>query len=378
MDSLSTAPAPKPRILIVDDIEANVFSLKMLLKGFDAQLDTASCGPDALEMVAAHDYALLLLDVRMPGMDGYQLAEIIRSEPETASIPIIFVTAELGDTQSTFRGYEVGAVDYLIKPLAGPVLLGKVRTFLQLYSQRVQLQSLVRELEEEKMRVEESNRELERFCYHAAHDLKAPLGSVQRMLGLYRRKFSGEDPESNRVLDRVDAQLYHLTGVIDSLLELARIAPDPTDFEDVDLGELVKAVLADLQPRLDELQAEVEVIDLGLHVQAHPVLLRQVLTNLLNNALNYRREGVAPRIVVSSRHTDAGEEVSVQDNGQGFTDEEAKKIFEPFTRLVSQSEVSGNGFGLTIARRIMQAHRGQLRASGVPGEGAEFVLTFPT
>ncbi len=367
------------RVLVVDDDSANLVAMQKLLKPFQGiQVDYAGSGEEALNFITQEDYGLLLLDVRMPEMDGFELAEVIRTDPETARIPIIFVTAELTDLKSTFRGYEVGAVDYLAKPIDPVVFTGKVRVFLDLEQQRCELVSLVHQLREQQELVKKSNQDLERFAYAASHDLRAPLEKVRRTLGLYRHYHEPESEKEEKLLETCDRGLKHMSGLIESLLGLASLRTDMDDGHEVDMRMVLHDVRDCIAHKLDLVGAELDLGSNLMNVRGDETLLNQVFTNLVDNSINYRRNEVPLHIQIESfSQSPMQVQYRITDNGMGFRDEDATRIFDPFSRLVTQKERAGYGLGLAVVRRIIEAFDGQIEAHGKPGEGAEFLITLP-
>lgn len=361
----------KVALLIVDDRPENLLSLEAVLEAPDRDIVRAHSGNEALSLMLKHDFALVLLDVQMPGMDGFETAQLMRGLEKTRGVPIIFVSAINKEQTFVFRGYEAGAVDYLFKPVEPHILQGKVNVFLDLYRQREDKKQLLAELER-------SNQELQDFAHMTSHDLKAPLRSVRFSLQMLREDFAPALAEEGcEYLDTMDRSVKRMQILIDDLLDYAKVANSPHAFGAVDLNQILEDVLVDLHPQLQDADAQVEAATLPT-VRGDQTQLTRLLQNLIGNAVKYRRAAVAPRITISvADTTDNQAHIAIEDNGMGFDNQHAERIFQPFQRLVPKSKLEGSGIGLAICKKIVTHHGGTIQAVGRPDEGAVFTLCLP-
>jgi two-component system sensor histidine kinase/response regulator len=361
---------PKPKVLLVDDVEANLVALEGILGRMPCELVRASSGNEALRLLLKQDFAVMLLDVQMPEMDGYEVAQHARDNPHTRNVPVIFVTATHETEESVLRGYDAGAFDLLFKPIDPYVLRSKVQVFLALYLGRQRLQA---EIEAHKRTMAE----VEAFNYSVSHDLRAPLrpldGFSEVLLEDYADKL---DDRGRDYLTRIRAAAQRMAQLIDDLLELSRVSRADLRRQQLDLSALVGAIVADI--RADEAAGEREVVCApGLQVSADARLLRIALENLLRNAWKFTGRQAQPRIEFGC--TRAGEELTyfVRDNGVGFDPTYASKLFQPFQRLHT-AEFAGTGIGLAIVDRIIHRHEGRIWGESTPGQGATFFFTLST
>lgn len=391
-----------PRVLIVDDLPDNLFALERVLRPLPVELVRANGGNEALTASLNHDFALAILDVHMPEMDGYELAEYLRGDPRTSSLPIIFLTAERGNESHVFRGYESGAVDYIIKPYPPAVLRSKVSVFLELHRKRQALERsnvLLREEVERRRDAETAlsrlnetledqvhtrtseleavNRELESFADSVSHDLRAPLRAIEAYREALEEDFAGVLPEEGRLLlQRLGRSATHMSELVAALLRLARVHQRDLVREAFDGGILVDEALGKVRGLRPERNPEV-ICSEPLPLFGDRLLVGQIFQNLLDNAFKATSERSPGRIVVSPlRRTDMTGFV-VEDDGRGFPVDEARHLFAPFHRIDSGGDPSGLGIGLATVRRIVHRHGGRIEAEGRPGEGARFTVLLP-
>ncbi|WP_225783997.1 hybrid sensor histidine kinase/response regulator [Xenophilus sp. Marseille-Q4582] len=379
------------KLLLVDDLKENLVALDALVRGPQRSVFQAASGEAALALMLEHDFALALVDVQMPGMNGFELAELMRGTERTRQIPIIFVSAAGREMNYAFKGYESGAVDFLQKPLDPHVVRSKVSIFVELYASR---RALMREVERQRALVDDlqaARLELERavrmrddFMSMVSHELRTPLNTLLletqlRKLHLARGVAGAFTPEKLRDMNERDQrQIQSMVRLIDDMLDVTRLRngrlsmkPHPCD-----LAALAARVVDGLAQ-----QAEAAGVELRLRAPAavpgvwDEFRLEQVLTNLLTNALRYGG-GQPVDIEVAERGGQAC--LQVRDRGQGIAPEDQARIFEQFERAESgRQHVAGLGLGLFITREIVQAHGGQIRVHSQPGEGATFVVTLP-
>ncbi len=408
----------KQKILIVDDKPENLFSLETTLKETSAEIVKAQSGNEALLASLNHDFALAILDVQMPGMDGYELAGHLRSEDQTRHVPIIFLTA-YAEEKEMFKGYQIGAMDYIVKPYDPVVLLSKVLAFLELHRQRSEIQEQSNRLEDlvgertaelqhvnerllqeiaERKRVEEAvrklnddlellvsqrttqlkavNHELEAFAYSVSHDLRAPLRAVEGFSqALLEDHLEALDEQGRDYLERISGEARRMAQLIQDLLALSRVTRAEMSSRQVDLSATAMEVVDTLRKSEPARRVDVE-IEPGLYVNGDPRLLRQVLENLLANAWKFTRDKTDARIEFGRTNGGRTETYFVRDNGAGFDMRYVAKLFSPFQRLHGMTEFPGTGVGLSTVRRIVTRHGGQVWAEGVVDQGATFLFTL--
>lgn len=374
-----------PKCLIVDDLEDNITALKSLLVDEKVEIHSATSGMEALELLLKNDYALSLIDVQMPVMDGFELAEIMRSTEKTKSIPIIFVTAgNDGDVKRVFKGYEAGAVDFLYKPLYPQIVLGKVRVFLDLYNQKILIEDTFQQAKEElEQKVQERtqaliavNKELEAFSYSVSHDLRAPLRSMDGFSKILISNFSDKlDDKGKDYLNRIRESAQKMGDLIDGMLILSRLGKKEIRREKINLSHFSEKIIKDL--RQNDFKRQVKVfIDPDLEVEADPALSYAVLENLLGNAWKYTSKKSEAFIKVSGFKQGNEQVFYIQDNGAGFDMTFSDKLFVAFQRLHSPMDYQGTGIGLITVKRIIERHGGKVWAQGEEGVGSTFYFTF--
>jgi signal transduction histidine kinase len=385
----------KPKVLLVDDREENLVALEGLLSGHDVDLLRAGSGEQALELLLAHEVALALVDVHMPDMDGFELAELMRGAERTREVPIIFITAGIHDQKRIFKGYDSGAVDFLFKPLDPHILSSKVAVFMQLYRQKQQLAERVRELEralaerqqieaklnEQGERLREADRRKDEFLAMLAHELRNPLAPVLNAVHILRRVGSNE-ARLAWCRDVIGRQVEQLTRLVDDLLDVSRITRGKIELrkEPVDLAAIVQRAVETSLPLIDAHRHRflVELPSEPVRVEGDPIRLAQVVSNLLNNAAKYTDEGGSIGLRVEA----AGREVfiRVRDTGRGIDPSALPHLFELFyqvDRTPDRSE-GGLGIGLSLVRSLVAMHGGEIRAySEGRGRGSEFVIRLP-
>lgn len=363
------------KFLLVDDLESNLLALEGLLRRDGLELLKARSGSEALELLLVHEVALAVLDVQMPGMDGFELAELMRGTERTRRVPIIFLTAGTNDQQRRFRGYEAGAVDFLFKPIEPHVLQSKAGIFFELARQR---DGLIRSAEEARA----ASRAKDDFLAALSHELRTPLTPVLIAATALEEDFRlpGEVREQLAMMRRnieLEARL------IDDLLDITRISRGKLTIQPVaaDVHQLLESTVDIV--RSDELGREVSVV-FGLdaahhHVMADPARLQQVFWNLVKNALKFTPAGGT---VTISTHNDAEAKtvvVKVKDTGIGIAAEKLPHIFDAFEQgdVAGQHRYGGLGLGLSISKAIVAIHNGSIQAeSEGPGTGATFTVTL--
>jgi signal transduction histidine kinase len=389
-----TTPIEPVHCLLVDDLEENLLALEALLRSHGVVLLKARSGRDALELLLKYDVALALVDVQMPQMDGFELAELMRGTERTRRVPIIFLTAGSTDRQRRFRGYEAGAVDFLQKPFEPDILRSKADVFFELYRQR---QEVARQRDDLRVATAENARLLEEsrkyaealkradlrkdeFLAMLAHELRNPLSAISNAIQLFKQSTSQDHHDwASQV---IETQIKNLSRLIDDLLDVSRITrgkirikKEIVDVEPI-IGHAVTSVSSLVQARRHHLAVEYGHGEATLDVD--PTRLEQMVANLLNNAAKYSENG--GRIRLRTEVRDSTFIIIVADSGIGIEPERLPVIFEPFVqedRSIARSE-GGLGVGLTLVKRLVELHGGSVMAEskGI-GRGSTFTLSLP-
>jgi len=375
-----TSPEKPIHLLLVDDLEENLLALEALLKRDGVVCLKARSGDEALELLLVHDFALALVDVQMPGMDGFQLAEFMRGNANARHIPIIFVTAGSADQQRRFRGYEAGAVDFIQKPVETDILKSKANVFIQLYRQRQEILSHRDELKAYAAALSAADRRKNDFIAMLGHELRNPVMAFRAGLQLLERQ---TDPERSALIHaRMEVQAHHLSRLIEDLLDVARIDQGKISLkrERVTVQSIIDSAVDTSRPKIDAGRHDLTVDMPGspIWLDGDFTRLSQVVSNLLTNAAKYTpSEG---RIQVSANRVEDRVRIDVADNGVGVPEEMQVRVFDLFTQSKGPDDRSreGLGIGLALVRELVEMHEGavELESNG-PGSGSRFTVWFP-
>jgi len=380
VDELTAKPQVTVNLLIVDDDSTKRFALRTVLAPLGENVIEASSGADALRQLLRDEFAVILLDVRMPVMDGFETAQLIRQRPRSELTPIIFVTALDQAETDMGRGYDLGAVDFVFAPVVPAILRAKVAVFVELYKAqqelrryRTRLETLV---EERTTALTAINRELEAFSYSVSHDLRAPLlafdGLSKTMLEEYGDRL---DKQAKDNLKRMRGASQRMTSVFDGLQALFRLTSGEVRREQLDVTAIAKQIVKEMKAENPGREVKVE-IGSGIIAPGDKRLVRILLSNLLSNAWKFTSVKPSPRVEVGTEVVDGESRIFVRDNGVGFDMIYAHRLFGAFQRLHSQSEFPGAGIGLATAQRIVNRHGGRIWAEGAVGEGATFYFVI--
>ncbi len=385
------------KVLIVDDLPENLLALRSLIQSDDRTLFQASSADEALSLMLEHEFALAILDVKMPGMNGFELAELMRGTEKTRHIPIIFVSAVGRDMDYAFKGYESGAVDFLHKPLSPFEVRSKVSMFVELYRHRKALsqqlevleaarreqEALLTELRETQAELQKAVQMRDSFMSIASHELRTPLNGLildvqLRKLRLEQGRTDAFTPDKlHEMIARDERQIRSLSRLIDDMLDVSRIRtgklsviPQPGDLG-VLAGNVVEGLAAQFASQGNHIDLQV---DGPAPVMMDEFRIEQVLANLLTNALRYG--GGKPVLV---RVSSEGETVraEVRDQGMGISEADQRRVFEQFERVCEAGVAQGLGLGLFISEQIVQAHGGRIELSSRLGEGSCFSVLLP-
>lgn len=400
----SASPVPPPpevpraKILLIDDQRPNLLALEAILESLDQQLVSATSGRDALRHLLEDDFAVILLDVQMPDLDGYETAQLIRSRERSRFTPLMFITAYDRPDFSVIKAYATGAVDYLVKPVVPEILRAKVASFVEVFQKTEQVKRQAIELEaanrrlaaesaERKEALDElhrtaaelkrSNQELEQFAYVASHDLKEPLRKIRIYLQLLGQRYAEKlDASANQYIDYAVDAAERMQHLVNDLLTYARVGSRAKPPGVTDSAAVFDQILAQLEPAVRESGAVISRGSLP-SVRADAAQLGQVFQNLLGNAMKFRREEAPPEIRVEAERNEENWLFSVRDNGIGIDPQYADRVFVIFERLHTRSEYPGTGMGLAICKKIIERHDGRIWLESEPGKGSTFKFTLP-
>lgn len=405
------------KILVVDDREDNLFSIEAILEKDNYTIVKANSGRAALKiLLREHDFSLILMDVQMPELNGFETATIIYEREKLRDIPIIFITAHDYDEEFIFKGYKMGAADYIYKPINPQLLRVKVSVFVELYRKNHLLvqhekkllaanRSLQKEIEErraseEKVRslnaqliennahLKAVNEELDQFAYVASHDLQEPLRKI--MVFSDKIMMKGHDEETEKYFRKIISSSRRMQSLINDLLSFSRHSMSSSDFKETDLNVLVRDAISELEVEIEKSKASIQFEGLPV-ICAIPSLMQQLFYNLINNAIKFRRKSVPPVVKIQAEKMKKSEiekfaknangtgyyKITVSDNGIGFDDKYADEIFMVFKRLHSYHEFEGTGVGLSICKKIIEKHNGFITAQSKVNKGSTFIVGLP-
>ena len=397
-------------ILLVDDQPGKLLSYEVILQDLGQNLIKVPSAREALEQLLKTDFAVVLIDVCMPELDGFELASLIREHPRCRRTAIILISAVLMTDLDRIKGYVSGAVDYVSVPIVPEVLRAKVNVFVDLYRKTDALERLnqelerrvaerTRDLEETNSRLHqasellrEADRRKDEFLATLAHELRNPLAPIRNSVAIMR-KIDPFDANLKWCRDVVDRQVNHLTRLVDDLLDVSRITRDKIELrrERVDLAEIVSAAIEATRPFVEESGLEFLATrpEERVSIDADRVRLTQCLINLLNNAAKFTPRGGHVRLDVECARTHGSHDgelredeivVRVKDDGIGIEPEKLERVFEIFFQADSSLErpEGGLGIGLTLVRRLVELHGGTVEAQSAGlGKGSEFILRLP-
>ena len=400
-------------ILLVDDRPENLLALEAILEQLGQNLIRANSGPEALKQVLGGEFAVILLDVQMPGMNGFEVAEIIKSREKSRTIPIIFLSAINKEDAYVFKGYSMGAVDYVFKPFNPDVLRSKVAVFVDLFLKQRELQhqgDLLRESQKRELELEhrtslleaearsaaklsQMNEELHRrqialeqamgarnrFYASMSHELRTPINAVIGYSTLMLDNIYGPlNAKQKEGLQRTLKAARHLLELVNDVLDLSKIEAGKIELsmQPVMWPSIVEDLFVTVRPLADEFGStlSLEMDGEPFNIVSDPRRVRQILLNLLSNAIKFG-EG-KPIRVVCKQTQNKGVQIEVIDQGVGIAQDDIPRIFEEFVQ-VSESKQPGTGLGLPISRRLAQLLDGSLTVYSVPGQGSTFRLTLP-
>ncbi len=381
----------KPKILIVDDLIENLISLEAILDDFDVEIIRASSGFDALKLSQKEEFALVILDVQMPGINGYETLEMMRQRKKTRYLPVIFVSAIHQSDLHIIKGIETGAVDFIPKPIIPDILKGKVRVFLDLYLQRAKLNDLLVEMEKVNMnlkiaknRAEEATRTKSMFLANMSHEIRTPLNGVIGISKLLQK--SGLNMEQQDLINIITSSGENLLMIINDILDFSKIEQGKVKFESInfELQELVENVYQLMKFRAIEKGIEFNY-SIAENVPAKligdPLRINQIILNLVNNAIKFTEKGSVELIVELFSKNEIKTELlfRVIDTGIGISENGQKMLFKEFSQsedFISR-QYGGTGLGLSISKNLVSLMNGEINVKSELGKGSEFWFRLP-
>jgi signal transduction histidine kinase len=370
ISELDTTPLARPSVLLVDDTPANLFALTAVLKPLGARLVEARSGEEALELLKRDQFAVVLLDVQMPGLNGLETAELIKKRESTRHIPIILISAISRELAHIFKGYESGVVDYLLKPIDPTILRAKVAVFVDLYRRGQTIREQATLLGEAKAK--------DAFLAIIAHELRTPLTAAKAQAQLAIRQLGDGDPATARALRSITRQIDRLVKLSGDLIDINRFEEGRMTLEHAEFD--LAALMDEQRERIQALSGEAFELRVRcpspLLVHADRDRVDQVLTNLLANSVRYSPKGGVIELAAEAKGDTV--HVTVRDQGLGIAPELHAVVFERFGRAHG-SMYGGIGLGLTISRSIVELHGGRIwiESDGVPGQGTTVHVDLP-
>jgi signal transduction histidine kinase len=407
----------QPKILLVDDREDNLLSIETILEPDGYKFIKATSGRQALKiLLQEYDFAMILMDVKMPNLNGFETAALIYEREKLKHIPIIFITANNFGDDNIFKGYQAGAVDYIYKPINPGVLRAKVTVLIELYKKNRQLlaqeQRLVainknleleikeRKASEEKVKqlnrqlleniasLESANKDLDRFAFMASHDLQEPLRKIRMFSDRLQLKYQAVlDDDGKTNISRIQKAAERMQNLITDILTFSKIAVDKAAFIETDINHLLEEVMVDLDEEVKSKHAKIHIDKLPV-LSVNPGLIKPLFQNLIGNALKYSKKDVEPVIkithevntLLNGKNKEARDhycKILIQDNGIGFDQKYAEEIFGMFKRLHHNTEFQGTGIGLALCKKIVEQHKGYISARSKLNEGSTFIISLP-
>jgi signal transduction histidine kinase len=394
---MTVQPEARPKILVVDDDPKNHRVYERVLASLDLHIVKALSGQKALQIAHQQDFFLILMDVQMPNMDGFETASLVLGHPKTKHIPVIFVTAFARGEVFEFKGYESGAVDYLTKPINDEILRSKVAVFLQLWEQRRTLDASYRQMEQLNQVLTETSKELQEakdvaeaatqaksdFLSHMSHELRSPLNSILVMSEiLSNKKLEDLHQQDLGLISTINSSGQVLLSLINDILDLAKVEAGlmAIDIQSFSIRSLLEQLVTQMEPLADEKKLDLTcdiAEDLTDVLQTDPGRLGQIIRNLVGNAIKFTIQGQVSITIRAAGDTDIT--VVVSDTGVGIKPENLSMIFEAFRQeegSVSQ-KLGGTGLGLNISLNMVRLLGGEIKISSELEKGSSFTIQIP-
>jgi len=367
-------------ILIVDDIPENISTLFDFLDANNFEVLVARDGQTAIEITEYEHPDLILLDVMMPGLSGFETCKLLKTNTKTKNIPVIFMTA-LSETLDKVKGLKLGAVDYVTKPIQQEEVLARINTHLTVYNLQQQLkikneelESKNSELEKKNLELEAKNCELDAFSHTVAHDLKNPLAHLVSLSDLLMEELSNDISEQGRIcLKHILNSSQKMISIVNALLLLAKVSKQEVELTPLDMHDIISKVIERLNLMIHQYQAEIIVLDKYPQIFGYAEWIEEVWINYLTNGLKYG--GKPPHLEIGVIENQDTVRFWIKDNGPGLEQESIAKLFTQFTRLHIPAE--GHGLGLSIVRQIIEKLGGEVGVESQLGAGCLFYFTLP-
>lgn len=377
------------KILIVDDRFENLVSLERLLESPDIEFVRAFSGNEALKLTLHHDFALAIIDVQMPDMDGYETVELMRTAKKTKYLPVIFVSAIYREDFHIVKGIESGAVDFISKPIIPEILKGKVRVFLELYQQKKLLNELLieqentnKELEEAKKKAELATYTKSMFLANMSHEIRTPLNGVIGLSSiLSKTELTAEQQE---LLELIIISGQNLLAIINDILDYSKIEAGQVQIERTplslrcELGVILKIMRFNAKAHNIQILHEIDST-VPHYIYGDPLRIKQILLNLLNNAIKFTEKGHVKLVCKLLQGNENMLRFEVSDTGIGINEEAKNKLFSEFTQadISTTRKYGGTGLGLAICKNLVKLMKGSIGAESVVGEGSVFWFQIP-
>jgi len=386
---------PKVNILLVDDEPGNLLALQAILDPLEQTLVKASSGKEALRHVLKEDFAVILLDVQMPDMNGIEAAAAIRERERSRHIPIIFLTGMVKTDEMMFKGYSAGAVDYLMKPIKSEILRAKVEVFVELAISRLKLQQEIEEhtrsaaeISKLNLELEQKNKdlldrttslqetisELDSYSYSISHDMRQPLRTMQGYSDILVEECLPQlSPEHQAYLQKISSGAKRLDNLIQDVLSYSWLSRSKFKLEEIDTDRLTREII-EQYPGMQDPQAEVTIEGSLPVVLANEATLTQCISNLLGNAVKFVVPGEKPRVRIRAEKIGKYVRIWFEDNGIGISPRDQDRIFGIFVKVHPTQVYNGTGIGLSIVRRAAEKMDGRIGVESELGSGSRFWL----
>ncbi|HEU5046809.1 MAG TPA: response regulator [Rickettsiales bacterium] len=370
-DNFPTSDAAlRPNILIVDDRKENLLATEKILRHLDADIFKAGSGNEALSLMLRHRFALVLLDVQMPEMDGFETAKLMQDHDDMKNTPIIFVTAISKEEKYATQAAEIGAVDYIFKPINPEILKSKVKVYLDIYVQREEILKLNSVLRQ-------SNEELERFAYICSHDMQEPVRMMNSYAELLSNKYAEQlDEKATKYLRFISSNARHLQKMIMDILEFSRVGRESPTLERIDSHRVAMEVIGKFESLIAEKGAKIECEDLPV-IRTSDTLMRALFQNIIGNALKFHDGSKTPEIHVHAEEQPDGWLFSITDNGIGIDPQYNDKVFAIFQRIHRRELYPGTGIGLSTCKKLVELYGGRIWFESILGAGTTFYFIIP-
>ena len=363
----------KPKILIVDDKIENLIALERILGSLDITMVRALSGNEALSQTLKNDFALVITDVQMPEMDGFEMVELLRSDRKTKYIPVIFVSAIYSDNYHKVKGIETGGVDFISKPIVPEILKGKVKIFIELYTQK-------KLLEEQNAKLEKLNDLKSNYVADVSHEFKNPLTVISESMGLILDGTVGTGLGDDQIslLNLGKKSVERLIRLINDILDLSKIESGGMSIkrEQVDIVEVLKDLIGTYKYQIVRKKLNIKTSidpDFGI-IWGDRDKLVQVFTNLMSNSIKYTPEKSSITFILKGDKQKV--RVEIRDTGNGIPEDEVPTLFDRYSRVKAEKQ-EGTGLGLAIVKEIIDMHKGLIWVESVLGKGTKFIFEIP-